>query len=45
MSVRSIYVVKIMFPEKPVPFTYWEKRFRRSSAVHFFSKNTFDLKV
>ena len=45
MSVRSTQVVKIMFPERPVPFTYWQNRFRRSSAVHFFSKNTFDLKV
>ena len=45
MSVRSTQVVKVMFPERPVPFSYWEKRFRTSSAVHFFSKNTFDLKV
>ena len=45
MSVRSTQVVTVMFPENPVSFTKWQKRFRRSSAVHFFSKNTFDLKV
>ena len=45
MSVRSTRVVSVMFPEKPVSFTKWQQRFQGSSAVHFFSKNTFDLKV
>ena len=45
MSVRSTRVVSVMFPEKPVSFTKWQQRFQGSSAVHFFSKNTFNLKV
>ena len=45
MSVRSQQAVSVMFPERPVSFSKWQQRFRRSSAVHFFSKNTFDLKV
>jgi hypothetical protein len=36
---------KKLFPDIPVKFQMWQKTFRKSSAVHFFSKETSMLVV
>ena len=43
--MQAYDAVKNLFPIKPSSFAHWERMFKRSNAVHFFSKRTADLKV
>ena len=45
MTLQAYDAIRKLFPMKPASFSYWQNMFKRSSAVHFFSKKTAGLKV
>ena len=45
MVMQAYDAIRNLFPMRPSSFAHWEKMFKRSSAVHFFSKRTAGLRV
>ena len=45
MVMQAYDAIRNLFPMRPSSFGHWEKMFKRSSAVHFFSKRTAGLRV